>query len=203
MFSLSPDCKLHLEQTLDTIHTSFPRALTPYLKDYLTSSLVHLGALLPTFSHYYLSSTNTAPSSSEDDNIDLPQLVCPIIDFMGAVARGGKAREWFKGANELIAVVFAYMQMTSDDASIVVLQEMFILMEYHRKKPGLLMRMPLWRKKKKRHIHTVSVSPALIYFQYDYHCWAVRKSEMTTPYSASLTARPPRRQLHSRKSFNR
>jgi len=107
-------------QTLDTIHTSFPRTLTPYLNDFLTSSLNHLHALFPTFSHYYLLNAESAPSSSENDSIDLTQLICPILDFVSAVSRGGKARDWFDpgNLNNLIASVFGYTQMTEEDVSI-------------------------------------------------------------------------------------
>lgn len=104
-------------QTLDTIHTSFPRALTPYLKDLLTASLNHLQALYPTFARFYLSSSESVPRSSEDESIELPQLICPIIDFVAAVTRGGKAKEWFDGGNlaALISAVFNFVQMTDED----------------------------------------------------------------------------------------
>ncbi|KAF8899297.1 armadillo-type protein [Infundibulicybe gibba] len=104
-------------KTLDTVHTSFPRALTPYLRDFLTSSLNHLQALYPTFNHYYLSSIDSIPRSSEDESIELPQLICPITDFVAAVTRGGKAKDWFETENltNLILAVFNFVQMTNED----------------------------------------------------------------------------------------
>jgi hypothetical protein len=106
-------------QTLDTIHTSFPRALTPYLKDLITASLNHLQTLYPTFAQYYLSSSESVPRSSEDESIELPQLICPIIDFVAAVTRGGKAKEWFDGGNHaaLTSAIFNFVQMTDEDVS--------------------------------------------------------------------------------------
>ena len=106
-------------QTLDVIHTSFPRPLTPYLKDFLTASLNHFQALYPTFAQFYLSSSEPAPHSSEDEPVELPQLLCPILDFVTAVSRGGKAREWFVGGNltALISSVFNFVQMTDEDVS--------------------------------------------------------------------------------------
>ncbi|KAJ6609355.1 ARM repeat-containing protein [Mycena sp. CBHHK59/15] len=94
--------RIQVFKALDTIHTSFPRALTPYLDGYLAISLNHLHSLYGTFSQYYLSSNESVPRSSENESIELPQLICPIIDFTAAVTRGGKARGCF-------------LQMTNDD----------------------------------------------------------------------------------------
>lgn len=109
--------RIQVFRTLDIIHTSFPRALTPYLKDFLTASLNHFQALYPTFAQFYLSASEPAPRSSEDESIELPQLLCPILDFITAVTRGGKAREWIVEENldTLILVVFNFVQMTDED----------------------------------------------------------------------------------------
>ncbi|KAJ7610789.1 armadillo-type protein [Roridomyces roridus] len=109
--------RIQVFKTLDTIHTSFPRALTPYLNSYLTISLSHLQSLYGTFSQYYLSSNESAPRSSENEAIELPQLICPIFDFAGAVTRGGKSKGWFDNQNlpALIASVFNFLQMTNED----------------------------------------------------------------------------------------
>ena len=114
-----------LSQTLDLIHTSFPRALASSLPEFLTASLNHLTVLYPTFSHYYLSATEAVPSTSEDESIELPQLLCPIIDFLSTVIRGGKAREWLGEENMLSLVVsmFNYVQMTDDDVSFSALPQ--------------------------------------------------------------------------------
>ncbi|KII94307.1 hypothetical protein PLICRDRAFT_50286 [Plicaturopsis crispa FD-325 SS-3] len=109
--------RIQIFKTLDNIYTSFPRAMAPYLNDLLASSLTHLRAYWPTFVHYYISSSSPVPNSSEDDSIELPQLLCPIIDFISTVARGGKAKAWFSQENltSLIDAVFNYTQMTDDD----------------------------------------------------------------------------------------
>ncbi|KAI0354778.1 ARM repeat-containing protein [Trametes cingulata] len=109
--------RVQVFKTLDTIQTSFPRALTPHLKDFLSASLNHLSALFPTFTHYYLQSAAPVPRSSEDETIELTHLVCPMLDFIANVARSGKAKDWFEGANlaGLIGGVFSWVQMTSDD----------------------------------------------------------------------------------------
>ncbi|KAJ7292991.1 armadillo-type protein [Mycena rebaudengoi] len=109
--------RIQVFKTLDTIHTSFPRALAPYLEGYVSMSLNHLLSLYGTFSQCYLSSADSIPRSSENEPIELPQLICPIIDFMGTVTRGGKARGWFSEQNlsALISSVFAFLQMTNDD----------------------------------------------------------------------------------------
>lgn len=133
-----------LLQTLDTIHTSFPRTLTPYLNDFLAASIHHLHSLYPSFVRYYLSSTESAPSSSEDESIELPQLICPITDFVAAVTRGGKAKEWFDGGHlsSLVLTVFNYVQMTDEDAR--AFTYMFLKrrsLTFHRRRHGLLTRM--------------------------------------------------------------
>ncbi|OJT08019.1 Importin-9 [Trametes pubescens] len=109
--------RIQVFKTLDTMQTSFPRALTPYLKDLLSASLNHLSALFPTFTHYYLQSAASVPHSSEDETIELTQLVCPMLDFVANVARSGKAKDWFTGESltGLISGVFSWVQMTSDD----------------------------------------------------------------------------------------
>lgn len=89
------------------------------MSDLLAASLNHLRALYQTFSDYYLSATENAPSTSEDEPVELPQLLSPIIDFLAATVRGGKARDWLGPENlsTLITSVFAYVQMTDDDVS--------------------------------------------------------------------------------------
>ncbi|KAJ6502647.1 armadillo-type protein [Mycena vulgaris] len=109
--------RIQVFKALDIIHTSFPRALTPYLNGYLSISLNHLHSLYGTFSQYYLSSNESAPRSSENESIELPQLICPIFDFTAAVTRGGKSKGWFENQNlsALIASVFNFLQMTNED----------------------------------------------------------------------------------------
>ncbi|KAF8215831.1 ARM repeat-containing protein [Mycena galopus ATCC 62051] len=109
--------RIQVFKTLDVIHTSFPRALTPYLSAYLSMSLSHLHSLYGPFSQYYLSGAESAPRSSENESIELPQLICPIFDFTAAVTRGGKSKGWFENGNlsALIASVFNFLQMTNED----------------------------------------------------------------------------------------
>lgn len=96
---------------------AFPRVLAPYLPDFLNASLHHLNSLYPTFSHYYISSQSSVPTTSEDDTFDLVQLVVPILDFLTTVARGGKGKDWFNASTlpALTGEVYNWVQMTSDD----------------------------------------------------------------------------------------
>ncbi|KAF8634940.1 hypothetical protein AX15_000671 [Amanita polypyramis BW_CC] len=109
--------RIQVFKTLDTIHTSFPRALTPYLPDLLSSSIYHLQTLYPTFVHYYISSSDSVPHTSEDETIELPQLIVPIIDFVSNIARGGKAKGWFDVQHfpALVSAIFRFTQMTEED----------------------------------------------------------------------------------------
>ncbi|KAJ7070709.1 ARM repeat-containing protein [Mycena amicta] len=109
--------RIQVFKTLDTINTSFPRALTPYLSGFLETALNHLNSLYPTFSQFYLSSTESAPRSSENEAMELPQLICPIFDFTAAVTRGGRCKGWFENGklSGLISSVFNFLQMTHED----------------------------------------------------------------------------------------
>ncbi|KAF9078120.1 ARM repeat-containing protein [Rhodocollybia butyracea] len=109
--------RIQIFKALDTIHTSFPRSITPYLHDLLPASLIHLNSLYSTFECYYLASSETVPSSSEDEAIELPQLITSVMDFVSSVARNGRAKDWFAGDNSiaLVSAVFNYIQMTDDD----------------------------------------------------------------------------------------
>lgn len=114
---------LTFNQTLDTLHTSFPRALVPYLPDLLSASLEHLRVLYPIFSTYCLSASESAPSTSEDETLELPQLLCPIIDLLAAVVRGGRARDWvvYENILPLVSSIFAFVQMTDEDVKVPIL----------------------------------------------------------------------------------
>ncbi|KAK7464422.1 hypothetical protein VKT23_006589 [Stygiomarasmius scandens] len=109
--------RIQIFKTLDTIHTSFPRAVVPYLPELLTASLNHLNSLYPTFERYYLSSNETVPTSEEDEPVEFTQLITSVLDFVSGIARGGRAREWFTGdtPTALISSVFNYIQMTDQD----------------------------------------------------------------------------------------
>lgn len=109
-------------QALDTINTSFPRALIPYFKDLLNLSLSNLNSVYPTFLQYYLSS-DSVPPSSEDEPVELTQLISAILDFIAAVARGGRAKDWFKADSlvALITTIFNFTQMTDNDVGLMIL----------------------------------------------------------------------------------
>ncbi|KAL1749221.1 armadillo-type protein [Schizophyllum fasciatum] len=109
--------RIQIYKTLDIIHTSFPRSMTTFLPDILSASLNHLQTIYPAFQKYYLSATESPPPSSEDEPVHLPQLICPILDFLSSVIRGGKAKAWFENDNlpAVISAVFNYAQMTDDD----------------------------------------------------------------------------------------
>lgn len=143
-------------QTLDTLHTSFPRALVPYLPDLLNASLRHLQALYPTFVQYYIASSESPPSTSEEEAVELAQLLCPIIDFLAAIIRGGKCKEWFSTENmgALVESVFKYTQMTDDDVSTVAGLSMLFSPFDTRLRPGNKMPTRLFRKKMTKHKHT-------------------------------------------------
>ncbi|KAK2464757.1 hypothetical protein APHAL10511_003175 [Amanita phalloides] len=110
--------RIQIFKTLDAIHTSFPRALARYLPDFLSSSLLHLQTIYPSFVHHYISSSDPIPRTSEDEAIELYELIVPIIDFVAAVARGGRAKAWFDVQHfpALVSAIFKFTQMTEDDA---------------------------------------------------------------------------------------
>ena len=97
---------------------SFPKAITPYLGDFLSCGLAHLQQLLPTFSQYYLSlSSPSPPNTSEDEPMGLSMLACPVLDFISSVVRGGKAKAWLQpqSLEALIVSGFGWIQMTEED----------------------------------------------------------------------------------------
>lgn len=104
-------------QTLSIVYISFPKAINLSLvTDFLAASISHLDALFPTFAHYYISSEDSVPITSEDDTIELPQLVSSIFDFMSTVARHGKTKGWLEAnLQQIVSVIFGYAQITKDD----------------------------------------------------------------------------------------
>ncbi|KAI0082121.1 ARM repeat-containing protein [Panus rudis PR-1116 ss-1] len=109
--------RIEVYKTLNTILTAFRHALTPYLPDILTASLHHLDALYPTFSQCYLIPQINIPRTSEDENVDLTNLICNLFDFVAHIFRSGRAKDWF-GTEQQIAFVRAvlqWVQMTTED----------------------------------------------------------------------------------------
>ena len=94
--------------------------LVTYIPDLLSASLNHLRALYPTFSSYYLGANETPTNTSEEEPIELSQLICPIIDFLSSVIQSGKGRDWLSPENisTLNEFVFAYVQMTDEDVTL-------------------------------------------------------------------------------------
>ncbi|KIM47710.1 hypothetical protein M413DRAFT_62252 [Hebeloma cylindrosporum] len=117
--------RIQIFKTLDTLHASFPRALVAYYPDFLTASLNHLRVLYDTFSTYYLAATDSVPVTSEDEVIELPHLLCPVIDFLAAVVRGGKARDWLADENvlDVVSSVFSLIETWASNANVFVAQE--------------------------------------------------------------------------------
>ena len=96
----------------------FSKTLSLHINDLLNFALAHLRTLLPTFNHYYVSSSASPPTASEEDHpIELSMLGCPIIDFLAVMTRGSRAKSWLSASNveTLIVTLCGWMQMTEDD----------------------------------------------------------------------------------------
>jgi hypothetical protein len=50
-----------VHQTLDTLHTTFPRALRTYMPDVLAAALAHLHAYLPAYVAHYVRADEPVP----------------------------------------------------------------------------------------------------------------------------------------------
>ncbi|KAI0275362.1 ARM repeat-containing protein [Gloeopeniophorella convolvens] len=126
------DIRVQIFKTLDTVHTSFPRVIAPYLPAYLSASLHHLQALYPTFVQYYLADNATVPNSSEGVPIELHKLIAPLVDFVSAATRRSKARVSFEDGTlgRLVDTLVQWAQMTREneeewaaDANLFISQE--------------------------------------------------------------------------------
>ncbi|KAF8262244.1 armadillo-type protein [Lactarius quietus] len=126
------EIRVQIFKTLDTIHTSFPRVIAPYLPGYVTASLRHLHALYPTYVRYYLADSTAVPNSSEGEPIELYKLAAPLVDFVTGATRQSKARVSFDDATlaQLVDVLVQWAQMTKEneeewaaDANVFVSQE--------------------------------------------------------------------------------
>ena len=144
----------------------FPKTLTPHINDLLNFALAHLRTLLPTFNHYYLSSSTASPpnASEEDHPIELPMLGCPVIDFLAVMTRGSRAKSWLSASNveTLIVTLCGWMQMTEDDVSHRSLWTSLELTAC-RKTIGATMRTLLSPMKTTRHNPTPCELQALIF----------------------------------------
>ena len=107
------------EQTLDTIHTSFPRVVAPYLPTFVTAALHHLHALYPTYVRYYLTDSVAVPNSSEGEPIELYKLITPLLDFVTIATRQSKARVSFdqEMLGKLVDALVRWAQMTKENVS--------------------------------------------------------------------------------------
>ncbi|KAI9459661.1 ARM repeat-containing protein [Lactarius psammicola] len=126
------EIRVQIFKTLDTIHTSFPRVIAPYLSGYVTASLSHLHALYPTYVQYYLVDSTAVPNSSEGEPIELYKLIAPLVDFVTGATRQSKARVSFDDGTlaQLVDASVQWSQMTKEneeewaaDANVFVSQE--------------------------------------------------------------------------------
>ncbi|KAG8742538.1 hypothetical protein FRC10_001305 [Ceratobasidium sp. 414] len=110
-------------QSLNTIHTSFPKSLSPYIPALLSHSLSHLQNLLPVFvDHYVRSDAASPPTSSNDDpdqQVSLTHLASSLIDYVGSSVRTSAGRSWFESNNgalqSYLELVAGWAQMTEED----------------------------------------------------------------------------------------
>jgi hypothetical protein len=146
-------------QSLNTIHTSFPKSLSPYAPAFLSHSLTHLHTLLPVFvNHYVRSDAALAPTSSNDDpdqQVSLTNLASSLLDYVGSAARTSAGRLWFEGTEgplqSYIEMVAGWAQMTEEDVSslsvwLAVIYELYS----YRRRTGPTTPMLLWPKKMTR-----------------------------------------------------
>lgn len=126
------EIRVQIFKTLDTIHTSFPRVIAPYLPGYVTASLHHLNALYPTYVEYYLADSTAVPNSSEGEPIELYKLIAPLVDFVTGATRQSKARVSFDDGTlaQLVDALVQWGQMTKEneeewaaDANVFISQE--------------------------------------------------------------------------------
>ncbi|KAI9510750.1 ARM repeat-containing protein [Russula earlei] len=124
--------RIQIFRTLETVHTSFPRVLTPYLPAYVTAALHHLHALYPTFVAYYLTDGLAVPNSSEGEPIELYRLITPLVDFVTGATRQSKARVAFDEGTlgKWVDALVQWAQMTKEneeqwaaDANMFISQE--------------------------------------------------------------------------------
>ncbi|KAH7105023.1 ARM repeat-containing protein [Auriculariales sp. MPI-PUGE-AT-0066] len=112
--------KIQIFKTLNTVIASFPTTLDVNLSNFINTATSHLIALASTYATYYLSSDGPTPPISEEDpeGVTLPALVAPIFDFLGALVRKGKLREWLQNADNtraLVGAVLGWAQITVED----------------------------------------------------------------------------------------
>ncbi|KAH8992921.1 ARM repeat-containing protein, partial [Lactarius akahatsu] len=105
------EIRVQIFKTLDTIHTSFPRVIAPYLPG-LHSTVV--------------------PNSSEGEPIELYKLIAPLVDFVTGATRQSKARVSFDEETlaQLVDASVQWSQMTKEneeewaaDANVFISQE--------------------------------------------------------------------------------
>ncbi|KAG9100077.1 hypothetical protein FS749_016346 [Ceratobasidium sp. UAMH 11750] len=115
--------KTEIYRSLNTIHTSFPKSLSPYTPALLSHSLSHLQNLLPVFvDHYVRSGAASPPTSSTDDpdqQVSLTHLASSLIDYVGSAVRTSAGSSWFENTNgalqNYLEMVAGWGQMTEED----------------------------------------------------------------------------------------
>lgn len=111
--------RIQIFKTLGVINTAFNRSLKPQANSLLDISLHHLQALLPAFQRYYVDPMGTAPTSTEDEEITIPRLAAPLIDFISNSCKRSSTKGWFETGSltSLVEIVFHWIQMTGEDVS--------------------------------------------------------------------------------------
>jgi hypothetical protein len=113
--------RIQVFKALDVINTAFPRGLKPYVESFLDSSLTHLKSIFPAYEIYDINAAESVPTSTEDEAIELPHLICPLFDLVSNIVRGGRAKQWLdpkyqsQNLTNLVGVVFQFAQMTAED----------------------------------------------------------------------------------------
>jgi len=107
-------------QTLNSVVASFPSTLDANLAAFITATTNHLVALAPAYATYYLAADGpAAPISDEDpEGITIPALVAPAFDFLGALVRKGRIREWLQkpeNVQALVGSIIIWAQITQED----------------------------------------------------------------------------------------
>ncbi|QRV80350.1 importin-9 [Ceratobasidium sp. AG-Ba] len=110
-------------RSLNVIHTSFPKSLSPYTPALLSHSLTHLQNLLPVFVEYYVrsdaASPPTASTDDPDQQVSLTHLASALLDYVGSAARTIVGRSWFESTNgslqSYIEMVAGWAQITEED----------------------------------------------------------------------------------------
>ncbi|OCF34393.1 hypothetical protein I316_03907 [Kwoniella heveanensis BCC8398] len=122
--------RIEIFRTFSLFHNAFPKAIAPYLAEYIRLSVANLTSLSPLFTAFYLSSDPDAPEPPSptsdvgmlDPKIDITDLSCAIFDFLTPAVRTkgapaillneDRASDLLQG---VVAVVLEYTQVTREN----------------------------------------------------------------------------------------